>query len=666
MSRGLSEPTNAPIDLIVPILGDVSVVARRLHRALRSIPPGDPLIRNVVCVLDGDHWKTLPMLQVLPFHDPRVVLVEGGPPRDLPGVLLNRGLERVTAPFVALLWAGTEYDPERFERLHRLIEGDRELAMVYSRLKRSWVTCTEANWVTWLGYGQLQYGDLVSAHGGLIRSSALKRIGGFDVNPVFQAYPAWEMMVRLAREHSIRALEPADLGPLPEPDDPDEAGCRHDAVVWDWEDYPFLRTLPFSKDVIHRLVLRTDRRGALSPDNSGETEATQLPILPDGERRKITSFARAAGVRVSAARGDRPLRVAVTGGFWEYIHNQLCFYNFFETDRGLRDFDWRCVYGDDIRPRDVEDCDLVIISRGRCEPILQVIEHCRSTGIPTLYMLDDNWFTVGEDWPIYRDTFRPGQPAYENFLQALRRCDAVLCFNEILADHIHRYNANVVTMRPNINLVELEAIEPGLSAEFVVGFAGSPRQSEVAFEAAAEFVAATPHTRFLYFGVAHPETLERLSIQNRLLHLPYCAYGQYRRRLKQIAPHVLLAPLDTSTFSKSKVFNKYLDITAAGAAGIYSGIEPYTQVVRHSHNGFLVPPDDNDNPAAWFAAIRALYEAPQERASLVRQATAHVREHYETHVVYDEFLALIRSVASRGEVPSGTGAREPVLSCCSS
>jgi hypothetical protein len=115
-----------------------------------------------------------------------------------------------------------------------------------------------------------------------------------------------------------------------------------------------------------------------------------------------------------------------------------------------------------------------------------------------------------------------------------------------------------------------------------------------------------------------------------------------------MAPHILLAPLDSSISSRSKVFVKYLDISAAGAAGIYSGIKPYTDVVRHLYNGYLVPPDKISDRSVWYEAMRHLYEDNEVRLRMIKNAVRDVAEKYETEIVYDEFLGLMRSLAQPG------------------
>src|SRR5690606_23497542 len=37
-------------------------------------------------------------------------------------------------------------------------------------------------------------------------------------------------------------------------------------------------------------------------------------------------------------------KVLVVGGMWEPTHNQLCFFNYFETELGKKEYTWRTMH----------------------------------------------------------------------------------------------------------------------------------------------------------------------------------------------------------------------------------------------------------------------------------------------------------------------------------
>ena len=124
--------------------------------------------------------------------------------------------------------------------------------------------------------------------------------------------------------------------------------------------------------------------------------------------------------------------------------------------------------------------------------------------------------------------------------------------------------------------------------------------------------------------------------------------AQYAQKISEAQPDVLLAPLDDSATSRSKCFNKYLEISAAGSAGIYTGIPPYTEVVRDNFNGLLIDPSDNEKAEAWLETIDKLYKDRNMCRTIAGNALEHVKANFDTRERYKDFLSMIRRVIQWG------------------
>ena len=80
-----------------------------------------------------------------------------------------------------------------------------------------------------------------------------------------------------------------------------------------------------------------------------------------------------------------------------------------------------------------------------------MLDYCRRQSIATIYMIDDNWFWVGKDWPDpYASIFAPGLPEYEMFLACLRECDAVMVYNDVLAEDVRPHARRVIRLPANV------------------------------------------------------------------------------------------------------------------------------------------------------------------------------------------------------------------------
>jgi glycosyltransferase involved in cell wall biosynthesis len=335
------------------------------------------------------------------------------------------------------------------------------------------------------------------------------------------------------------------------------------------------------------------------------------------------------------------LRITLLSGIDDAHHNQLFFYNFFDRLAGQGVLTWRTLLYERCRPEDLDGCDLAIFSRPRFPEVPALLDRCGAAGIPALVMIDDNWIAAGQEFARFERLFTPGKPPFEIFLDSLRRADAVLVFNPVLEAEVKPFARRVLRLPPNVDLARFEAPEVRQDRDFVVGFAGSPRFESSGFRGLARFLASHPATRLLV--MAHEVSPELRGVSpDRLTFLPWRHdYAAYARDLAAWRPDVLIAPLDASRFSASKIPIKFLDSAAAGAAGIYSRVPPYTEHVRDGETGLLV----ENREEAWEAALDRLHDDPGLRRRLAENALREVRERFATERVLPGFLAMLREVA---------------------
>ncbi|OIN12893.1 hypothetical protein [Oceanisphaera psychrotolerans] len=81
-----------------------------------------------------------------------------------------------------------------------------------------------------------------------------------------------------------------------------------------------------------------------------------------------------------------------------------------------------------------------------------------------------------------------------------------------------------------------------------------------------------------------------------------------------------LAPLLENRFNAARAQTKFFDITQAGAVGIYTDHPVYRQVVRHQHNGLLLPMEQQ----AWIEGILQLTNDEQSRRNMLENATGQI------------------------------------------
>ncbi len=280
---------------------------------------------------------------------------------------------------------------------------------------------------------------------------------------------------------------------------------------------------------------------------------------------------------------------------------------------------------------------LLVLVRPRFPEVTQLLDGAAARGLPVLNIVDDNWLAAGREYARFEALFTPGKPALETFLEALRRADATAVFNPVLAEDVRPHARRVVELPPSVDLELFAAPSTARAEGFVVGYAGSPRWEGSGFAGLAAFLARHADARLLVMAHEIPEAL-RGADAGRLSFVPWQrSYADYARALAAAAPDVLIAPLDATRFTASKVPFKLFDSAAVGAAGIYSRVPPYTRFVRDGENGLLV---DNE-PAAWERALERLAADAPLRRRLADAALRDVRSRFTTEHALPAFLALL-------------------------
>lgn len=448
-----------------------------------------------------------------------------------------------------------------------------------------------------------------------IPTVAFRAVGGFDTSPILQVAYGWDLLIRITANNSVHIASTVRNERVPNP-------------------YLNIRTpVRIGADLVKRYIAR-------SPILAGR-EARFVSDLPKIEREHLS---RLTGLQSHTPLGASTIRITITGSFWEHHHNWLCFLNYLHRLEGQGVATHKNVFDHTVTRSDIEQSDLVILSRCKVEQIRDILKWCEELNVPSIYMIDDNWLTVGRDWPDpYKLIFSPGAPFYENFLYGAQNADYVLTYNDLLREDIEPYAKKVVTLPNSVDLAAFEITARRQSSRYLIGYSGSPRYSSAPFKALAEVARRNKNVDVLLFGTLHQEHEDALKGCS-LRRLPQTSYARYAEMIRSESPDILLAPMDDSRTSRSKCPNKYLEITAAGAVGIYSKVEPYTWYVQNGINGAFVA--NSDYTADWVKAITALLDKERLK-QMYAVAREDVATNYSVPVVAPQFGKLLIDVANR-------------------
>ncbi|HEX2826106.1 MAG TPA: glycosyltransferase family 4 protein [Burkholderiales bacterium] len=122
--------------------------------------------------------------------------------------------------------------------------------------------------------------------------------------------------------------------------------------------------------------------------------------------------------------------------------------------------------------------------------------------------------------------------------------------------------------------------------------------------------------------------------------------GQAVRYLGHIADMPrLLAEIDVAVLPSYRegVPRSLLEAAACGLPIVTTDVPGCREVVKHGVNGLLVPARD---PAALAAAIRFMWERPEERARMGSAARCAVLEYFDQDIVFEKTFAVYRDLLS--------------------
>lgn len=572
---------------------------------------------EIIFVLD-DHRLTIPQITQTLKHDfdnIRILLIQDS---CLPAEMFTAGVATAAGTYLMFLGPDLPFSPSEIEILadtSRNSASHNEILAVVDQTKIEDLSLPHAPSPSVI-HGWLVNLPVLDISNVCIPATAFHDVDGFDTSPILQTAYGWDLLIRITANNSVKIVNNVRNGHV------------HDSY------FSIKRPIRIGADLVKRYIARAPQLA--------DRETRFILDLPKHEQEFVS---RVTGRSISPLRTEAsPLRITITGSFWEHHHNWLCFLNYLHHQEGLGLATHKNIFDHLVTRADIEESDIVILSRCKVEQVRDILRWCKELNIPSIYMIDDNWLTVADDWPDpYKPIFSPGTPFYENFLYGVQNSDYVLAYNDLLMEDIKPYAKAVVTLPNSVDLTVFETTKRTQSSRYVIGYSGSPRYSSAPFKALAQVARRNKNVDILLFGIIRPEHEEVLQGCS-LRKLPHTSYAKYAQMIRLESPDILLAPMDNSRTSRSKCPNKYLEITAAGAVGIYSRVEPYTWHVKDGVNGVFVT--NSDDVTSWIEAISNLLDK-QQLQRLHATAREDVARNFSATVVAPQFGKLLADVAKR-------------------
>ncbi|OGO89220.1 MAG: hypothetical protein A2Y24_06685 [Clostridiales bacterium GWE2_32_10] len=340
------------------------------------------------------------------------------------------------------------------------------------------------------------------------------------------------------------------------------------------------------------------------------------------------------------------ISVAIVSGIHEASQVQLCLNNYFEKIADGSSIKRKAFLEENINPNELKDYDIVFFVRSRYENAMPVAKYCYENNIKTVYIIDDNWFCALETYPQLGNQIGPNTIYFQNFILLISTVDYVLVYNDILKKDIEKYNDNVILFPTNINLDYFsKTTSPRNNQTINIGFAGSTSKIQFftpAFNALEKIMDKYENVNLFFKGITLAEQLKKYG--SRIKNTSYSFdYKKYAKEVSEWNLDIMISPLGETKYINSKCPNKYLEITACGAAGIYSENEVYKKYIKNGYNGLLI---DNDEDS-WLGALELLINNEKLRKRIISNAEKEIKGKFDTKVILPQFIKLLKNITKK-------------------
>lgn len=283
----------------------------------------------------------------------------------------------------------------------------------------------------------------------------------------------------------------------------------------------------------------------------------------------------------------------------------------------------------DIKKQDIAWCDIFITVRGSEYATLKAVEAAKAAGKFLIYFLDDDLLDipVGMGSSAYYC-----DPIIKDYLvKIVSMCDVLWAVNpRILEKYGTWCSRRVLSKVPAQILKKAKHIS---GEKMHVLYAGSSDHNGLVQEKLAPAVRRilkdySDRVDFTFIG-ANP----KLQGVDGVTFYPYFdSYDAYQKVMLDGAFDVGLAPGYRIPFYSFKYFNKFIEYSQYGIAGIYENYPPYTDIVTDGQNGILCGETCDD----WHQTILKIIEETIDTEELAVRAQGNVQCNFSAEQIAND------------------------------
>ena len=607
------------LSIIVALLGKEEKVLERLGYLIKSLEKIYIKYENkieLIFIIEGKTWINNPQIQMLDTIFPKSKVIYKEKTENLPSKLFNIGIKESKGKYLMFNYPGC-YNFVR--QLDCFFEEEKNSEIYYFKnLKKSNpnLLFTGNNEIEIL-YHERLYG----LNNYIYSKDIIEKLGKFNESKILQKEFDIDFFIKvLENNFNIETLD-------------------YKIESKDFLDYPFEKNFKIKKDTINRFLVRCQN---MRDKNFKEIEQTFFNDLKEDETESIKKFLSDDLIRKKDTKYNEKYKITILGGPWEYHHNKICFFNYFDKliGQGFCTYKFNLDYL--TEESDLLNSDLVIFKRIKSGKGKDLIDFCNRKKIPSIYMLDDNWISIVEDYPEYGKIFEKGSNLYDNFMYILQNSTITWVYNDNLARDLKVFSKKIIKARLGIDVKPIQKSKK--REKLIIGFAGSMRYDDKAFKALS--MVKRNDIKILLFGVMNEKQL-RMFENTEVIREEFLKYEKYIEKMREIQPDLLIAPLDYNRTNSSKCYNKYLENSSIKAATIFSRVPPYVDVVKENLTGFYTQEETTEG---WYSTIEKILNNRELLFKVKENCYKDVMENYSVDKLMEWFTFTIKQIIEEGNL----------------
>lgn len=279
----------------------------------------------------------------------------------------------------------------------------------------------------------------------------------------------------------------------------------------------------------------------------------------------------------------------------------------------------------EIRKEDILWCDCVICVRGCEYATLRFAQTVKKFGRFLVYFLDDDLLDVPSG---HESTNYFCDPQIKtNLISILSISDVLWAVNPGIIEKYQKWCKRTVLTHVPAQIVREVPVYPAITH---ILYAGSVDHSGVVRERltyAVSELSKKYHGKVDFTFIGADPGLYQL---DNVRHLPYFdSYDQYREYLLKNDFSIGLAPTYHSPFYSCKYYNKFVEYSEYGIAGVYENCAPYTSVVINGVNGLLC----GERPEDWYQALEELIKNPERTRQIASECVKMLKKEFRVESI---------------------------------